>query len=310
MPDEYDAGLPRASAATRILTLIAVLVPPAGFIVGIALLWGVAFDWTHLAIMAVMYLASGFGITLGYHRLFTHRSFETSRPIKLLLGVMGSMAVEGSLVRWCATHRMHHQHSDDHADPHSPHTEGSGVRGVLKGIWHAHVGWIFDADSLDLRKYTQDLCKDSTVVWVSKTFPVWVLLGLALPAAVGGLITMSWYGALLGFLWGGLARIFLVHHATWSVNSVCHLWGSRQYRSHDESRNNPIVGVLALGEGWHNNHHAFPTSARHGLSWWQVDISYMVLKALELVGLVWKVKVPSPEKLASLRLADTTGADT
>lgn len=309
MSEAHPAGLPRASRRARIFTLMAVLLPPAGFIVGVALLWGVAFDWLHLAIMASMYLVSGLGITLGYHRLFTHKSFETSRPVKFLLGVAGSMALEGPVVRWCATHRMHHQHSDDATDPHSPHTEGEGTMGVIKGLWHAHVGWIFDREPNDLHKYIPDLQKDKVVMWVSKMFPIWVLLGLAIPTVAAGLITMSWYGALLGFLWGGLARIFLVHHATWSVNSVCHLWGTRPYKSHDESRNNPIVGILALGEGWHNNHHAFPTSARHGLAWWQFDISYVIIRAMEAVGLVWKVKVPSPERLAAARTTFGPEAD-
>ncbi len=292
----------RATGRARAYTLMAVLLPPAGLIAGIALLWGVAFDWTHLIIMLGMYLISGFGITIGYHRLFTHKSFETSKPVKFLLGVMGSMSLEGPILRWCATHRKHHQHSDDVEDPHSPHTEGEGFAGVMKGIWHAHIGWVFDQEPDDLDKYVPDLKKDKLVNWTSRMFPIWVLLGLAIPTAVAGLITMSWYGALLGLLWGGFARIFLVHHATWSVNSVCHLWGSKPYKSHDESRNNPIVGVIALGEGWHNNHHAFPTSARHGLAWWQFDISYVIIKFMELVGLVWKVKVPTPDRLAAARV--------
>ncbi|HLO41727.1 MAG TPA: acyl-CoA desaturase [Phycisphaerales bacterium] len=301
---EQSAPVPvRANRRARFLTLMAVILPPAGLIAGIIMLWGVAFNWTILAVMVGMYLISGLGITIGYHRLFTHKSFETYKPIAFLLGVSGSMALEGPVMRWVATHRKHHQHSDGDHDPHSPHTEGEGVAGILKGIWHSHVGWIFDEDTTDLAKYVPDLQKDKMVRWVSATFPIWVVLGLAIPTAAAGLLTMSWYGALLGLLWGGFARIFFVHHATWSVNSVCHLWGSKTYRSHDESRNNPIVGILALGEGWHNNHHAFPTSARHGLAWWQFDISYIIIKAMEMVGLVWKVRVPTPDRLAAAKVA-------
>jgi stearoyl-CoA desaturase (delta-9 desaturase) len=217
---------------------------------------------------------------------------------------MGSMAVEGSVLHWVAVHRKHHQHSDGEADPHSPHAHGGGFRGTLKGMWHAHIGWSLGKKKKeDLSKYVYDLKKQRVVVWVSNLFPLWVAIGLALPAALGGLLTMSWMGVLLGFLWGGLVRVMLVHHATWSINSVCHLWGSRPYRSNDESRNNVVFGVLALGEGWHNNHHAFPTSARHGLAWWQLDVSYLVIVVMSWLGLASNVKVPDHAKRAQRRVA-------
>jgi stearoyl-CoA desaturase (delta-9 desaturase) len=194
-------------------------------------------------------------------------------------------------------HRRHHQHSDGTDDPHSPNHHGEGLRGLLAGWWHAHVGWMFYKDPEDLSRYVGDLQADPVVRRVSSTWTLWSAAGLLLPAVLGGLITWSWTGALLGFIWGGLTRVFLVHHVTWSINSVCHLWGTRPFRSHDESRNNAIFGVLALGEGWHNNHHAFPTSARHGLRWWEFDASYLLIRGLELIGLAWKVKVPSAEAL-------------
>jgi stearoyl-CoA desaturase (delta-9 desaturase) len=287
--------------AERTATMLVVTLPMLGVVAAIALLWGVAFNWIYLAIMVGMYLLTGLGITIGFHRYFTHKSFDTSRPVVAFLGVAGSMAVQGALLDWAATHRRHHQHSDNKHDPHSPHTHGGGVKGVLKGAWHAHVGWFLKQRPGRDRRYVVDLAKDPMISKISSLFLLWALLGLLLPAAIGGLITMSWMGALLGFLWGGLVRVFLVHHVTWSVNSVCHLWGSRPFRSHDHSRNNPIFGILALGEGWHNNHHAFPTSARHGLGWWQFDISYVIIKSLSLVGIVRNVRVPSRERIESKR---------
>jgi stearoyl-CoA desaturase (delta-9 desaturase) len=173
------------------------------------------------------------------------------------------------------------------------------VIGVLRGAWHAHVGWLFQPAAPGLSRYVGDLLADRLISRVSALFPLWVALGLVIPAALAGLITMSWTGALLGFIWGGLARVFIGHHVTWSINSVCHLWGTRPFRSHDESRNNAIFGILAMGEGWHNNHHAFPTSARHGLRWWEFDVSYLVIRVLEVCGLAWKVKVPTPAAIES-----------
>ena len=283
-----------ASLGLHITNVLAIVLPFAALIAAITLAWGWGFTWTHLALLAGMYLLSAIGITVGYHRLFTHKSFETYRPVKLVLALLGSMAVEGPLLKWVAIHRRHHQHSDSEDDPHSPHGHGDGVWGTLKGLWWAHVGWIFEPDVPGLYRYVADLYPDKLLRRISVLFPLWVAVSLLIPTVLGGLITWSWTGAFLGFIWGGLARVFLVHHVTWSINSVCHLWGTRPFRSHDESRNNAIFGVIGLGEGWHNNHHAFPTSARHGLRWWKFDASYLIIRGLELCGLAWKVKVPSP----------------
>ena len=285
------APLP-ASRTVRIVTLLGVVLPFLGLAAAISLAWGWGFSWVHLGLLVGMYLLTAVGITVGYHRLFTHRSFETTRTVKAIFAILGSMAVEGPLLKWVATHRRHHQHSDDTHDPHSPHHHGEGVRGLLAGAWHAHIGWMFDRDADDLARYVGDLQSDKLLRRISGMWTLWSAFGLALPAVLGGLITWSWTGVLLGFIWGGLTRVFLVHHVTWSINSVCHLWGTRPFRSHDESRNNAIFGVLGLGEGWHNNHHAFPTSARHGLRWWEFDASYLIIRGLELCGLAWKVKVP------------------
>lgn len=285
----------------RAINLIVVLLPFAGLVAAIIMLWGVAFSWVYLALLVGMYLATGLGITVGFHRFFTHKSFDAPKPVVFMLGALGSMAIQGSILEWVSVHRSHHQHSDEADDPHSPHTHGDTVLGILRGAWHSHIGWLFAPSPKGLDRYVVDLKKDKMINWISKTFPFWALFGLALPALLGGLLTMSWMGVLLGLIWGGLVRVFFVHHVTWSVNSVCHIWGSRPYRSHDESRNNAIIGILAMGEGWHNNHHAFPTSARHGLSWWQFDLSYVLIKSLSLIGLASNVRVPAPERLAAKR---------
>lgn len=296
---EKGTVLERVSLQVRLVNLIGVLLPFIGLIAAIWLLWGIAFSWVYLVLLFVMYLISGLGITVGYHRFFTHKSFETPRFMQALLAIAGSMALEGSVLKWAAVHRSHHQHSDDDHDPHSPHTHGAGVWNAIRGMWHAHMGWLFRSHSISLQKYVVDLRRDRLIRTMSALFPLWVLLGLLIPAVLGGLLTWSWTGVLLGFIWGGLVRIFLVHHVTWSINSVCHIWGSRPFKSHDESRNNIVFGVLGLGEGWHNNHHAFPTSARHGLRWWQLDISYLTILAMSRVGLASKIRVPSPARVAA-----------
>jgi stearoyl-CoA desaturase (delta-9 desaturase) len=283
------------------INIVAVVLPFVGLAVAIWLTWGWGMDATHLGIAGAMYLVSAVGVTIGYHRLFTHRSFECGPVLRATLAVFGSMAMEGPVLWWVAIHRRHHQHSDDDLDPHSPHLHGEGFFGLLKGLWHAHVGWLFRPQPSDLRRYVGDLRRDRVVVAVSRLFPVCVLAGLLLPAIAGGLLTMSWWGALLGLVWGGLVRVFVVHHITWSINSVCHFWGSQPFKGGDESRNNVVFGVLAMGEGWHNNHHAFPTSARHGLWWWQIDFAYYTIRLLQGVGLAWKVKTPDPQSIAAKR---------
>ena len=287
--EEYEP----VSNLARFGTLVAVLLPIAGLVGAVISLWGWGFGWVEFGVLAGMYLFTALGITVGFHRLFTHKSFETSAVVRFVLAALGSMAIQGSVLRWVAQHRRHHQHSDTPADPHSPHHRGRGLVGVVRGFWHAHIGWAFKPDAAGLDRYVTDLKKLASVRVASALFPLWIVLGLALPAVLGGVLSGTWAGVLLGFLWGGLVRVFLVHHVTWSVNSVCHLWGSRPYPDKDHSRNNLVFGVLAMGEGWHNNHHAFPTSARHGLRWWQIDVSYYVIRALALVGLVWKVKLPA-----------------
>lgn len=298
-PPERETG--RTPPSVWVTSLIAVVVPLLGLVAAIAFLWGRGFSWVDLGLLLTMYVLTTLGITVGFHRLFTHRAFETYRAVQFVLAALGSMAVQGSLLQWVATHRRHHQHSDQEDDPHSPHHQGRGVLGLLRGLWYAHIGWMFTPRPPNMARYVKDLRHSTLLRVTSGLFPVWVAAGLLVPAVLGGVLTGSWAGAVFGLVWGGLARVFLVHHVTWSINSVCHLWGRRPYRSGDRSRNNFLFGVLALGEGWHNTHHAFPTSARHGLRWWQIDASYGVIRALELVGLAWDVKLPSREAQARQR---------
>jgi stearoyl-CoA desaturase (delta-9 desaturase) len=277
----------------RLVNLVAVVLPFLGLVAAFIFLWGRGFSWVELGLLLGMYVLTGLGITVGFHRLFTHRSFETGGVVQFILAALGSMAVQGPLLKWVAVHRCHHQYSDQDDDPHSPHSRGRGLFGLLRGLWHAHLGWLFRPDPPHLFRYVKDLLQSGPLRVASALFPLWVLVGLLIPTILGFLLAGGWMGALLGFVWGGLARIFLVHHVTWSVNSICHLWGGQPYDVNDHSRNNFVIGVLSLGEGWHNNHHAFPTSARHGLRWWQIDVSYYVIRALALVGLAWKVRVPA-----------------
>jgi stearoyl-CoA desaturase (delta-9 desaturase) len=261
-------------------------------VAAVVFLWGWGITWVELTLLASMYLLTVLGVTVGFHRLFTHRAFRANTVVQFVLGILGSMAVQGPLLKWAATHRRHHQFSDHNGDPHSPHHYGRGVVGVLRGFWHAHLGWFFVPDPPNLLQYVKDLRQSRLVRAVSGLFSLWVALGLLIPTFIGFLLIGGWIGAVLGLLWGGLVRIFLVHHVTWSVNSLCHLWGRQVFAGKDESRNNWVCGILALGEGWHNNHHAFPTSARHGLRWWQVDVSYWVIRVLAILGLVWDVRTP------------------
>jgi len=275
-----------------------VVVPFLGVVAAPLLLWGWGFGWVEFGLLLGMYVLTALGVTVGFHRLFTHRSFEANPVVRFVLAALGSMAVEGSVLRWAALHRRHHQHSDTPDDPHTPHHRGRGLWGVVRGFWHAHLGWAFRADPADLDRYVRDLRRSTSVRVASALFPLWIVLGLLIPAALGGVLSGGWLGVLLGFVWGGLVRVFLVHHVTWSVNSVCHLWGGRPYPERDHSRNNLVLGILALGEGWHNNHHAFPSSARHGLRWWQVDVSYYVIRLLALLRLARKVRLPERRTLS------------
>jgi stearoyl-CoA desaturase (delta-9 desaturase) len=287
-----------ADTFDRVANLLVTAVPPA--LVGMAawMAWGGALHWPDLVVLALTYSLTGLGVTVGFHRLLTHRSFKTSPPIRALLAVLGSAAIEGPVIEWVANHRKHHQFSDQPGDPHSPHVDhGRGLRGALGGLFHAHVGWILKGEALaSEERYAKDLLADPVVRFVDRTFIVWVLAGLAFPFALGFAITGSIVGGLTGLLWGGAVRLFLVHHATFSINSLCHFFGRQSFATGDESRNLLWLSLPTLGEAWHNNHHAFPTSARHGLRWWQLDPSAWLIAAMERTGLAWDVVRVSQER--------------
>ena len=251
-----------------------------------------------VAVFAILYLLTGFGVTVGFHRLFTHRSFKTGRTVRATLAILGSVAIEGPVISWVADHRKHHAFSDRPGDPHSPHVDhGSGWRGELRGFVHAHIGWIFVHDQRGARdRYAPDLLADPVVRFVDRTFIVWALGGMVAAFALGAAIGGSLAAGLTGLLWGGLVRLFVLHHMTYSINSICHVFGRRRFTTTDESRNVFWLSLPTFGEAWHNNHHAFPTSARHGLRRWEIDPSAAVIRGLELTGLAWDVVRISPER--------------
>ena len=299
-------------ALERRITITAVVVPFVAFLAAIVLLWGGLVTGLDLAIFAVMYALVGFGVTIGFHRLLTHRAFEAPAPVRAVLAVLGSMSLQGAVIHWVADHRKHHTFADEQGDPHSPHThEADGLRGVLTGIWHAHTGWLFDrAERASARRFARDLREDPAIKFVDRYFVVWVLLGLLIPFLAGFALSGGVLAAgLTALLWGGLVRIFLLHHATWSVNSICHIYGKQPFELEDESRNNWAVALVSLGEGWHHNHHAFPTSARHGLRRFQFDPSYALIRLMERVGLVRNVKRPGPSDVERKLSPKATATD-
>jgi len=263
--------------------------------------WDKALHWRDIVIFFAMYIPLGLGITVGFHRHLTHRSFKTYAWLRGLLGILGSAAIEGPVISWVADHRKHHTFSDEEGDPHSPHVDhGAGLRGTLRGLFHAHMGWLFiHTQRGNKERFAPDLLKDPVINWVDRTFLYWAVLGLMVPFALGYIIGGTLLAAATGLLWGGLVRVFVLHHFTYSINSLCHVFGRRDYETPDESRNLALIALPTLGEAWHNNHHAFPTSAVHGLGRWQVDISALVIGGLERVGLIWDVVRVSPDRLTS-----------
>lgn len=300
------------SRAERRITTAVVVLPFAGFCVGVWRLWGGLVTMRDIAILIVMYSFAGFGITIGFHRLLSHRSFDTPNWVRGALAVLGSMAAQGAVIHWVAHHRKHHTFADEDGDPHSPHTtDGAGWRALMRGIWHAHIGWMFDHDQhASARRYAPDLRSDPTISLIDQHFLSLVLVGLATPMIAGYLLSGgNAQAAITGLLWGGLVRIFLFHHATWSVNSICHCYGKRPFETRDQSRNNWAIAIVALGEGWHHNHHAFPTSARHGLLRGQLDPSHFLIRCLELVGLAHNVRKPTTPELTQKRRDTLTSSE-
>jgi stearoyl-CoA desaturase (Delta-9 desaturase) len=297
-----DAAMTRTH---KIVNLAGVGAPPLGLIVAIVLLWNRAIGPLELALMIGLYVATALGVTLGYHRMFTHRAFEASRPFRAIVAVLGSMAVEGSVITWVADHRKHHAFTDVEGDPHSPHLSGPGFLGAVRGLWHAHVGWLFETvGTAERERFAPDLVKDRALRVIDKLFFLWVVLGFAIPFALGWLVGGGLGTALTALLWGGLVRMFLLHHVTWSINSVCHFFGRRRFDVEDESRNVFWLAPFSMGESWHHNHHAFPTSAFHGLRLWEriADPTGLVIALLEKLGVVWNVVRVSPDRQAAKAL--------
>ncbi|MDX6228171.1 MAG: hypothetical protein QOI76_1561 [Frankiales bacterium] len=280
-----------------------VVIPFLAVIAAIPLLWGRGITLTDVVISFFAYAITGHGITIGFHRYFTHGSFKAKRPMRIALAVAGSAAIEGPVIRWVADHRRHHAFSDKEGDPHSPWRYGENFRGLCKGMFHAHMGWLFDSEQTSQERFAPDLLEDHDIKTVHRYFPVIVAVSLALPALLGGLITMSWYGAFTAFFWGSLVRVSVLHHTTWSINSVCHVVGDRPFKSRDRSTNFWPLALISMGESWHNLHHADPTSARHGVLRGQVDSSARLISLFELFGWVYEVRWPSRERIAAKRAA-------
>jgi stearoyl-CoA desaturase (Delta-9 desaturase) len=285
--------------AAKIANLGAMVVPFLATLAAIVLLWGRVVSWHDLALFGVMYVVTAGGITVGYHRMLTHRSFRTHKPTEYLFAGLGSMAVQGPVIAWVADHRKHHAHTDEEGDPHSPHVgHGDGILGALHGLWYAHMGWLFDAHGrADGEKYARDLVEDRGMTLMSRQFLSIVLIGLLIPAGLGYLLTGGTLkGAITGLIWGGLVRIFMLHHVTWSINSVCHFFGRRRFAVEDHSTNVAWLALVSFGESWHHNHHAFPRAAAHGMRWWELDPSGLMIRALRRLGLAWNVVLITPER--------------
>jgi stearoyl-CoA desaturase (delta-9 desaturase) len=284
--------------AQRRITLTLTVLPLAAVVSAISWFWGHAISGRDLGIMLFFYSATCIGITVGYHRLFTHRSFRAVWPLRLALAIAGSMAVQGSVISWVATHRRHHAYADDYGDPHSPHlAQAAGFRGVLLGLYHAHVGWLFDSERSDASEWAPDMLADPAMARVDRSFGWLTLATFLLPAFAGGLISWTWGGMVSGLLWGSLVRVFLLHHMTWSINSICHFYGREAYQARDESKNVWPLALSSFGESWHNNHHAFPWSARLGLRGWQIDPGWYVIRLLKAFRVIVSVKVPSKAQI-------------
>ncbi len=275
------------------------LLPPLGFIVALLSLWSKPIDLFDVGLLIGMFTLTAIGIEVGYHRYFSHRSFQATTAVSVALGILGSMAAQGPLIYWVGLHRRHHEYSDKPNDPHSPNLHGEGCLGRVRGLWHSHIGWMFNHQTPNPIFYSPELLRNKVISRVNQLYFVWLLLGLAIPAFLGGVLRGSWTGAWYGFLWGGLVRLFVGENMVWTINSVVHVYGSRPFNTRDQSRNNIWLAIPTLGGAWHNNHHAFPNSAINGQKWWQIDISGWIIRALEFSGLVWNVNVPTVQLIKS-----------
>jgi stearoyl-CoA desaturase (Delta-9 desaturase) len=290
----------RKSVLEQSLVIAFMIIPVVALIAAVMLTWGWGITLLDVVIATIAYFGTGLGVTVGFHRHFTHKSFKATRPMKVALAITGSLAFQGSIVSWVADHRRHHAFSDKEGDPHSPWLFGTGPLALVRGFWHAHMGWLFDRDKTNARRFAPDLLADRDVAAVDRQFVLLTAVSLGVPALLGGLLSWSWWGALTAFLWGGLVRVGLLHHVTWSINSICHMAGRRPFGTRDRSANVWWLAVLSFGESWHNLHHADPTCARHGVKRGQIDMSARLIWLFEKFGWVHSVRWPTPQRLERL----------
>ena len=293
-----DGQRPRGQCA---LVYVFTLVPTVALAATVPLVWGWGLTWLDVGLGVGLYFLSGLGVTVGFHRYFTHRAFKADRGLRNALAIIGSLAAQGDVITWVADHRRHHAFADKEGDPHSPWLFGTTPAALTRGMFHAHLGWMFGRDRTNAARFTPDLLADRAIVMISRLFLLWTAISLLLPAVLGGLITMSWWGALTAFFWAGLVRVGLLHHVTWSINSICHMLGERPFAAQGKATNFWPLAVLSMGESWHNLHHADPTCARHGVQRGQLDMSARVIWALEKLGWAHDVRWPSTARIARLR---------
>jgi stearoyl-CoA desaturase (delta-9 desaturase) len=304
--DRIAAPLPATASlpvhiSQQTITAALVIGPFVAVAAAVPLLWGSVIHVRDVVLAVVLYAVTGHGVTVGFHRMFTHRSFKATRPLKIVLAVAGSMAVEGSLVSWVANHRRHHMFSDREGDPHSPHGHGSGLRGQLRGFAHAHIGWLFKTDNSPPERFAPDMLRDRDVLIISRLFPLLALASFAIPFLAGWGLSGKVAGGLTALLWAGLVRMAVLHHVTWSVNSICHMFGRRPHEADDRSTNFAPLAIISMGESWHNLHHAYPSSARHGAERGQLDSSAALIRIFEKAGWATKVRWPRERLASSLR---------
>ena len=295
----------RKSVLEQSLVIAFMIIPVVALVAAVTLTWGWGITLLDVVIATIAYFGTGLGVTVGFHRHFTHKSFKATRPLKVALAITGSLAFQGSIVSWVADHRRHHAFSDKEGDPHSPWLFGTGPLAIARGFWHAHMGWLFDRDKTNARRFAPDLLADRDVAAVDRQFVLLTVASLGIPALLGGLLSWSWWGALTAFLWGGLVRVGLLHHVTWSINSICHMAGRRPFGTRDRSANVWWLAVLSFGESWHNLHHADPTCARHGVKRGQIDMSARLIWLFEKFGWVHSVRWPTPQRLERLARRNT-----
>ncbi|MEG4533981.1 acyl-CoA desaturase [Microcoleus sp. D2_18a_D3] len=295
---EYISS-PSIQRVKRLYVATISLATISGCLIGIFQLCTTGIGYLEVSLLLLMTAITGSGITVGFHRFFTHKTFDAHPIIQILLAVFGSMAGEGSLIAWVSVHRCHHQYTDVLGDPHSPHLHGEGRWQKLLGLWHAHIGWMLNDQLPNSFVFAKDLYRDPVMVKINNLYPFWILLGIAIPTFLGGIYTWSWSGAFAGFIWGGLVRLFFSFNGGYLINSIAHYCGNRMFETRDHSTNNIWLAIPTFGEGWHNNHHAFPGSAKFGLKWWQIDLGYWVIWTLKAIGLVGNVKLPTPEMIVA-----------